>query len=156
REDCELMGDMVRGLGEDAVHRLAEILQSAPATEATEGIGLLSQISPESVEHVLPVRLAQWPRASHDRTIRPLSSTPAPQRALLLTTIYVSLDPLIRPLALDEMGMSGRTECIATLVDLMRDDSTPGFTRIKAIEAAGRLRASGASPILQLFLEAKQ
>jgi hypothetical protein len=156
REDCELLGEMVRGLGEDAVHRLVETLQSAPATEATEVIGLLTQISPESVEHVLPVRLAQWPRASHDRTVRQLSSTPAEQRVRLLTTIYASLDPLIRPLALDEMGMSGRTECIPTLVDLMRDDSTPGFTRIKAIEAAGRLRASGASAILQLFLEAKQ
>jgi len=41
-------------------------------------------------------------------------------------------------------------------VDLSRDDSTPGFTRIKAIEAAGRLRASAASPILQQVLEAKQ
>jgi len=156
REDCELLGEMARGLGEEAAHRLAETLQTAPATEATEVIGLLSQISPESVGRILPVRLAQWPRASHDRTVRQLSSTLAEQRALLLISIYASLDPLIRPLALDEMGMSGRTECIPTLLDLMRDDSTPGFTRIKAIEAAGRLRASGASPILQLFLEAKQ
>jgi len=156
REDCELLGEMVRGLGEDAIHRLVETLQSAPATEATEVIGLLSQISPESVERALPVRLAQWPRASHDRTVRQLSSTPAEQRAMLLTAIYASLDPLIRPLALDEMGMSGRTECIPTLLDLVRDDSTPGFTRIKAIEAVGRLRASGASATLQLFLNAKQ
>ena len=36
REDCELLGEMVRGLGEEAVHRLVETLQSAPATEATE------------------------------------------------------------------------------------------------------------------------
>jgi hypothetical protein len=156
REDCELLGEMVRGLGEDAIHRLVETLQSAPATEATEVIGLLSQISPEAVERILPVRLAQWPRTSHDRTVRQLSSTPAEQRAMLLASIYASLDPLIRPLALDEMGMSGRTECIPTLVDLIRDDSTPGFARIKAIEAAGRLRASGASATLQLFLDAKQ
>jgi len=156
REDCELLGDMVRGLGEEAVHRLVETLQAAPATEATEVIGLLSQISPESVERILPVRLAQWPRASHDRTVRQLSSTTAEQRAMLLTTIYASLDPLIRPLALDEMGMSGRTECIPALLDLIRDDTTPGFTRIRAIEAAGRLRASGASATLQLLLESKQ
>jgi hypothetical protein len=156
REDCELLGEMVRGLGEEAVHRLAETLQTAPATEATEVIGLLTQLSPESVEHVLPTRLAQWPRTSHDRTVRQLSSTPAEQRALLLVSTYASLDPLIRPLALDEMGMSGRTECIPLLLDLIRDDSTPGFTRIKAIEAAGRLRASGASGMLQVFLESKQ
>src|SRR5882762_10051002 len=156
REDCELLGEMVRGLGEEAVNRLAETLQTAPATEATEVIGLLSQLSPETVVHALPTRLAQWPRTSHDRTIRQLSSTPAEQRALLLVSMYASLDPLFRPLALDEMGMSGRTECIPLLLDLIRDDAAPGFTRIKAIEAAGRLRASAASAMLQLFLESKQ
>jgi hypothetical protein len=156
REDCELLGEMVRGLGEEAVHRLVETIQTAPATEATEVIGLLSLLSPESVEQSLPTRLAQWPRTSHDRAVRQLSSTPPEQRALLLASMYGSLDPLIRPLALDEMGMSGRTECIPLLLDLIRDDSTPGFTRIKAIEAAGRLRASAASGMLQLFLESKQ
>lgn len=70
--------------------------------------------------------------------------------------LYDTLDPLIRPLAIDEMGMSGRTECIQKIVDLAQDDSTPGFTRIKAIEAAGRLRASQTSTILQRILEAKQ
>jgi hypothetical protein len=156
REDCELLGEMVRGLGEEAVQRLVETLHTAPATEATEVIGLLTQLSPEAVEQVLPTRLAQWPRTSHDRTVRQLSSTPPEQRVLLLVSTYASLDPLIRPLALDEMGMSGRTECIPLLLDLIRDDTTPGFTRIKAIEAAGRLRASGASAMLQVFLESKQ
>lgn len=156
REDCELLGQIVTGLGEDAVHRLVETLQTAPATEAVEVIGLLSQISPESVQKVLPNRLAQWPRSSHDRAIRQLSSAPAEQRGNLLVALYDSLDPLIRPLALDEMGMSGWLEVIPRLVELIRDDSSPGFTRIKAIEAAGRLRASAASTSLQQILEAKQ
>jgi hypothetical protein len=156
REDCELLGHVVAGLGEEAVQRLVEVLQSAPATEATEVIGLLSQLSPEAVEKVLPMRLAQWPRASHDRTIRQLCSTPAAQRAELLVALYDSLDPLIRPLALDEMGMSGQPECIPKLVDLIGDDGLTGYTRIKAIEAAGRLRASATSPLLEQILEAKQ
>ena len=156
REDCELLGHIVHGLGEEAVNRLVETLQSAPATEAAEVIGLLSQLSVESVEKYLPQRLAQWPRTSHDRAIRQLSSAPAEQRARLLVSLYDSLDPLIRPLALDEMGMSGRLECIPLLVELIQHDGTPGFARIKAIEAAGRLRASAASPILQQMLESKQ
>jgi len=156
REDCELLAHVVAGLGEEALQRLVEILQGAPATEATEVIGLLSQLSPGAVEKVLPMRLAQWPRVSHDRTIRQLCSTPAEQRARLLVALYGSLDPLIRPLALDEMGMSGQPECIPKLVDLIRDDGLAGFIRIKAIEAAGRLRASAASPLLQQILEAKQ
>jgi hypothetical protein len=156
REDCELLGNVVSGLGEDAVQRLVETLHTAPATEATEVIGLLSQLSPEAVEKLLPARLSQWPRASHDRAIRQLSAAPPAQRARLLIALYDSLDPLIKPLALDEMGMSGQLECIPTLADLVRDDSTPGFTRIKALEAAGRLRASATSAILQQILEAKQ
>ncbi len=156
REDCELLGEVVRGLGEEAVQRLIETLQSAPATEATEVIGLLSQLSPEAVEKILPMRLAQWPRNSHDRAVRQLSSTPAEQRGRLLVTLYDSLDPLIRPLALDEMGMSSRAECIPKVVELIQDEATPGFTRIKAIEAAGRLRASAASAAFQHILDSKQ
>ena len=156
REDCELLGSIVSGLGEDAVQRLADTLQNAPANEATEVIGLLTQLSPSTVEQVLPTRLAQWPRTSHDRTVRQLSSAQVEQRAQLLLALYDTLDPLIRPLALDEMGMSGRPECINKIVELVQDDSTPGFTRIKAIEAAGRLRASAASPLLQKMLDAKQ
>src|SRR5260370_30171970 len=45
REDCELLGEMVRGLGEDAVNRLAETLQPAPATEAPEVNGLVTKLS---------------------------------------------------------------------------------------------------------------
>lgn len=156
REDCELLGSLVAGLGEDAVHRLSDILRNSPANEATEVIGLLTQLDASEVEATLPSRLAQWPRVSHDRTVRQLASTPAEQRARLLVALYDTLDPLIRPLAIDEMGMSGRTESIPEVVNLLQDDSTPGFTRIKAIEAAGRLRASAASPILQKILDAKQ
>src|SRR5271157_182919 len=156
REDCELLGRVVHGLGEEAVQRLIETLQSAPANEATEVIGLLSQLSPEAVEKILPARLAQWPRTSHDRAVRQLSATPAEQRGRLLAMLYDSLDPLIRPLALDEMGMSLRQECIGKVVELTQDEVTPGFTRIKAIEAAGRLRASAGSAAFQQILEAKQ
>jgi hypothetical protein len=155
REDCELLSQVVKGLGEESVQRLVETLHTAPASEATEVVGLLSLLAPDAVEKLLPVRLAQWPRASHDRALRQLAAAPVENRGLLLLAIYDSLDPLIRPLALDEMGMSGELECIPKLVDLLRDDGTPGFTRIKAIEAAARLRASAASPIFQQILEAK-
>jgi HEAT repeat protein len=156
REDCELLGQIVGGLGEDAVQRLVETLETAPATEATEVIGLLTQLAPDAVERVLPTRLAQWPRASHDRAIRQLSSTPVEQRVRLLVALYDTLDLLIRPLAIDEMGMSGRPECITKIADLVQEDSMPGFARIKAIEAAGRLRATAASSALQKILETKQ
>jgi hypothetical protein len=146
----------VRGLGEDATQRLIETLQAAPAGEAAEAIGLLSQLAPEDVEKILPLRLSQWPRSAHDRTVRQLSATPAEPRARLLVALYDSLDVMIRPLAIDEMGMSGIASCIPKLIDLAQNDATPGFTRIKALEAIGRLRASAASALLQHILDTRQ
>jgi hypothetical protein len=156
RDDCELLGDMARSLGDDATNRLIETLQTAPAAEAAEVIGLLSQLAPDAVEQFLPGRLEQWPRTAHDRTVRQLSSVPAEQRCRLLVALYDFLDPMIRPLAIDEMGMSGRPECVAKLMRLVDDDQTPGFARVKAVEALGRLRATPASRSLQRILDAKQ
>jgi hypothetical protein len=156
RDDCELLADIVRGLGEEATQRLVETLQTAPATEAAETVGLLTQVAPEAVAKVLPVRLSQWPRTSHDRVVRQLSSAPADRRAELLVALYDSLDVMIRPLALDEMGMSGRPECIPKLLELAQSDGTHGFTRVKAIESLGRLRATAITPILLNILDMRQ
>jgi hypothetical protein len=156
REDCELLGEIVRALGEDAINRLVETLQTAPASEAAETVGLLTQLVPETVAKILPVRLSQWPRTAHDRTVRQLSSAPAEHRVQLLVSLYDSLDVMIRPLAIDEMGMSGHPDCIPKLLELAEDDSTTGFTRVKAVEALGRLRASAATPLFQKLMEARQ
>ncbi|PYU67239.1 MAG: hypothetical protein DMG49_19440, partial [Acidobacteria bacterium] len=66
------------------------------------------------------------------------------------------LDVLIRPLAIDEMGMSGQASCIPKLMELLQNDETPAFTRVKAVEALGRLRASGASALFQHILDTRQ
>ena len=59
REDCEVLSQIVRGLGEDSTQRLLEILQTAPAPEAAETIGLLSHFAPDAIEKILPVRLRE-------------------------------------------------------------------------------------------------
>jgi hypothetical protein len=156
REDCDLLTTIVRNLGEDATQRLLETLQTAPANESAEAIGLVSQLSPENVEKILPARLSQWPRSSHDRAVRQLSAAPAEERARLLMALYDSLDVLIRPLAIDEMGMSGQAICIPRLIELVQNDETPAFTRVKAVEALGRLRASASSALLQHILDTRQ
>jgi len=156
REDCDLLTTIIRNLGEDATQRLLETLQTASANESAETIGLVSQLSPENVEKILPARLSQWPRSAHDRTVRQLSATPAEERARLLIALYDSLDVLIRPLAIDEMGMSGQASCIPKLIELLQNDETPAFTRVKAVEALGRLHASGSSALFQHILDTRQ
>ena len=156
RDDCELLGEIVRSLGEEATNRLLETLQTAPAAEAVETVGLLAQIAPEAMAKVLPVRLSQWPRTAHDRSIRQLSSAPVDCRVQVLLALYDALDVMIRPLALDEIGMSGHPAAIPKLLELAGDDSTPGFTRLKAVEALGRLRATAATTVLQNLMDARQ
>ncbi len=156
REDCELLTTIVRNLGDDATQRLLETLQTAPPAEAAEAIGLVSQLSPENVEKILPARLSQWPRSAHDRAVRQLSAAPPEERARLLVALYDSLDVMIRPLAIDEMGMSGQSSCIPKLIELVQTDDTPGFTRVKAVEALGRLRASASSALFQHILDTRQ
>src|SRR5712692_647032 len=156
RDDCDLLTTIIRNLGEDATQRLLETLQTARATESVEAVGLVSQLSPENVEKILPARLSQWPRSSHDRAVRQISAAPPAERARLLLAIYDSLDTLIRPLAIDEMGMSGEATCIPKLIELVQNDETPGFTRVKAVEALGRLRASASSVLFQHILDTRQ
>jgi len=156
REDCELLADIVKGLGADAIRHLAEILQASPANEAADVLGLLGQLEPETVARTLPVRLAQWPRSVHDRCVRQLSSVPPHTRAQLLMAIFDSLDVLIQPLALDEVSMTGSPDSIPQLLDLASSDGISGYVRLKAVEALGRLRASAANPALQTILEARQ
>ena len=156
RDDCELLSEVVRGLGDDGTQRLIETLQTAPASEAAETVGLLTLIAPDAVTKILPVRLSQWPRTSHDRVVRQLSSAPPERRAELLVALYDSLDVMIRPLAIDEMGMSGRPECIPKLLELAENEAALGFVRVKAIEALGRLRATAVSALLQRIMEARQ
>jgi hypothetical protein len=156
RDDCELLADLVKGLGEDAIHRLAETLQTASANEAAEVVGLLGQLDPDSVARILPVRLSQWPRSVHDRIIRQLCTVPQESRGILLLSIFDALDSLIKPLALDEIGMTGLPDAIPTLLDFASSDGISGYIRLKAVEALGRLRATAAAPSLQTILEARQ
>jgi hypothetical protein len=156
REDCELLAKLVETLGPQAVDRLVEILQTGSPIEAPEVIGLLGQLAPETVASTLPNRLAQWPRSVHDRCVRQLSSVPAGSRTPLLLSILDSLDVLIRPLALDEISMTGSPDSIPHLIDLASSDGISPYVRLKSIEALGRLRASAANPVLQKILEARQ
>jgi hypothetical protein len=52
--------------------------------------------------------------------------------------------------------MSGQPSCIEKLTELVHYDGTPGFTRLKAIEAMGRLRAAAATDPLQLIIDSRQ
>ena len=159
REDCEVMIRIAQELGSEALNCLIDGLRSAPALEAAEMVGLLSCLHPSSLEEFLPARLAEWQRISHDRVVRQISAGGSPARGGLLLMMFDFLDPLIRPLALDEIGVSGDMNSVEKLMILAQTEPKEQhewYLRLKAIEALGRLRAQAATGLLQQILDARQ
>jgi hypothetical protein len=143
-------------LGPKGIEYLKESLIEAPPLEAVETVGLLSRIDPAQLTQALPQRLRECPRSVHDLVVRRIAFGGAPARGQLLASLYESLDPLIRPLAIDEMGMSGDAGVVPWLLGMAEFEKGENeLEQLKAIEALGRLRVKNAAPILQRILETK-
>jgi len=156
REDCDLLLDLFHKLGPEGIAYLKESLNEAPPLEAVESIGLLSRLDPVLLAEALPRRLRECPRSVHDQVVRRIAYGGAPERGQLLAALYEYLDPLILPLALDEMGMSGDARIGAWLLHLVEAGKSDNeLVRLKAIEAISRLRVREAIPLLQRMLEEK-
>ena len=156
REDCELLGEDCAWTGRRGGEAPGRNAAKRSGQRSRGSDRLVEPVVVESVEQILPQRLAQWPRTSHDRAMRQLSSTPAEQRATIAGVI-VRLAGSVDPAAgagRDGHEWAARVHPEDRGIDAGRSDA--GFTRIKAIEAVGRLRASAASATLQQILEAKQ
>jgi hypothetical protein len=150
---------MMEVLGHDGLHHLREQLRKGGPAEVTEAVGVLTRLDADLVMEVLPGRMSEWKRTTHDRVVRQISSSGGAERGRLLLTIFDSLDALIRPLAIDEIGMSGEQDSDMRLLRLAEGDlpkDGTGYLRLKAIEALGRLRTSGAEVVLRKIAEARK
>jgi hypothetical protein len=159
REDCDLLISMMEVLGPEGLQHLREQLRTGGAAEVTEAIGILTRLDADLVVEVLPKRMSEWKRTTHDRVVRQISSSGGSERGRLLLTIFDSLDALIRPLAIDEIGMSGEQDLGMRLLRLAEGDlpkDGTGYLRLKAIEALGRLRTGGAEVVLRKIAEARK
>jgi hypothetical protein len=159
REDCELLVLMVGLLGPEGLEHLREQFLRGTPNEAIDAVGILARIDLEMLEKVLPERMREWKRTAHDRVVRQIAASGAAERGRLLLGIFDSLDTLIRPLAVDEIGMSGEQSADMRLLRLAEGDLPAGGTqylRLKAIEALGRLRTSAAEVLLRKVSEARK
>jgi hypothetical protein len=159
REDCELLVSMMETLGPEGLEHLRNQLQRGGPSEAIDTVGLLVRMDREAVERALPDRIKEWKRTAHDRLVRQIAASGAPDRGHLLLDIFDSLDVLIRPLAIDEIGMSGENAADMLLLRIAEGDVPKGSTdylRLKAIEALGRLRTAGSEAILRKIAEARK
>lgn len=149
---------MARAIGEPLQTHLRQTLELAPAGKAVSVAGLLSRIEPLVVEELLPRRIRLGGRAVHDEALRQLSIAGAPERGRTLSRMIESLDPMIVPMALDEIGMCGDTSVAPEILRVAEGELLPescNFLRVKAIEALGRLRVPRMEGDLLRFVEAK-
>jgi hypothetical protein len=159
REDCELLVSMMEVLGPAGLEHLRRQLREGSQSVAIDTVGILARMDIETVEKVLPDRMKEWKRTAHDRVVRQLASSGSPERGRLLLQLFDILDALIRPLAVDEIGMSGEKSSDMRLLRIAEGDLPRGstdFLRLKAIEALGRLRTSGAEAVLRKVAEARK
>ena len=159
REDCQHLVSMMEVLGPAGLEHLREQLRRGATNEAIDAVGILARIDLKTLEQVLPERMKEWKRTAHDRVVRQIASSGAPERGRLLLELFDYLDAMIRPLALDEIGMSGEQSADMRLLRLAEGDlpkDGTDYLRLKAIEALGRLRTSGAESVLRKVAEARK
>jgi hypothetical protein len=159
REDCKLLVSMMQVLGADGIAHLQTRLRQGNAAEAIDAIGILACLDLDTLDQVLPDRLREWKRTSHDRVVRQIAASGAPGRGRLLLASLDYLDALIRPLAVDEIGMSGEQLTDMRLVRFAEGDLPSDGTeylRLKAVEALGRLRSPGAEAVLRKVVERRK
>jgi hypothetical protein len=159
REDCDLLVAMMQTLGPEALDHLRVQLRQGSPSEAIDTIGILARVDLDTLEQVLPERMKEWKRTAHDRVVRQIASSGAPDRGRLLLGLFDNLDAMIRPLAVDEIGMSGEQSADMRLLriaegDLPKDGTE--YLRLKAIEALGRLRTNAAEAILRRVAELRK
>ncbi|MGH9733193.1 MAG: hypothetical protein ACRD8A_01220 [Candidatus Acidiferrales bacterium] len=159
REDCNLLLSMLDALGPEALEHLRTILREGPASEAIDTVGVLARLDPETLVQFLPVRMRDWKRTAHDRVVRQIASSGSAERGRLLLEIFDEMDQVIRPLAVDEIGMTGEQIANMRLLRLAEEPAAKGqsgYLRLKAIEALGRLRTMAAEATLRKIAEAKK
>jgi hypothetical protein len=150
---------MMNLLGPEGLDYLRNQLRRGSPNEAIYTVGILARLDLELLEQVLPERMKEWKRTAHDRVVRQIAASGAAERGRLLLNIFDSLDGMIRSLAVDEIGMSGEQSADMRLLRLAEGDLPVGGTeylRLKAMEALGRLRTSGAEAVLRKVSEARK
>ena len=159
REDCELLISLIEKLGPEALDHLRKQLRQGDAHQSLDTVGILTRLDAQLLEQLLPERMRDWKRTAHDRLVRQVAASGASERGRLLLLVLDELDPLVRPLAIDEIGMSGEKMAGMRLLRIAEGDlpknATP-YLQLKAIEALGRLRTNGAEAVLRKIAEARK
>ena len=159
RSDLENVASLAQDLGEEALQYLRSTVRTGAVSEAAEMAGLLARLDTQAVEVHLPGRMKDFPRTAQDRVIRQVAASGAHGTCRLLLGLLDYVDPLVMPLVIDEIGITGDRYALGRLLTIadgdMPTDAAP-YLRVKALEALGRLRAPESINTLRRIVEAKK
>jgi len=159
RDDVENVANLAHDLGEEAVQYLRSTVRGGPTGEAVEMVGLLAKLDPQATEVFLPGRVQGFPRTAQDRIVRQLAASGEQGRCRLFLAILDHVDPLVMPLVVDEIGMTGDREALGRMLTIADGDlpaNAAPFLRVKAIEALGRLDAAESVNTLKRIVETRK
>ena len=159
REETARLSTLAARMGSETLEELLRRLRAGSSEEALSAVGLLTALEPEATATILPSRTREWTRAQQDVLVRQLSIAASDKRGAVMLKLLPDLDALIIPEAIDEIGMSGDAGAVHTLLDIaMAADSArfSGYSRVKAIEALGRLRAENSVGALSQLLQERK
>jgi hypothetical protein len=159
RSDADHVANLATDVGEEGLQCLRSTMRGAPVAEAVEMVGLLCRLDPQAVQVFLPSRMKDFPRTSQDRALRQISASGAPGRCRILLELLDHLDPLVMPLAIDEIGATEDREALGRLLTIADGDLPAGagiYLRVKAVEALGRVVAPESITALKRIVEARK
>ena len=159
RDDVANVANLAHDLGEEAVQYLRSTVRGGPTAEAVEMLGLLAKLDPQATEAFLPGRVKGFPRTAQDRIVRQLAASGEQGRCRLFLAILDHVDPLVMPLVVDEIGMTGDREALGRMLTIADGDlpaNAAPFLRVKAIEALGRLDAAESVNTLKRIVETRK
>lgn len=159
RDECARFVNVLMQLGNDATGHLRDMFLKRTVQESLQSLALLSRVDMPLLLSEIPSRLGLWNRQQQDTAVRMIAMSGSDARGELLMTMMDYLDPLILPLALDEVGFSGENLPAAKLTDLASGSgkaASAPYLRVKALEALARLRMRSAEPLVTEILSARK
>jgi len=154
------MARLIRTIGVPVLTILETRLYEARPLRVTAAIKLLAAADPDRLLRGLTRALASWEWNMQDLAVselsRPANAPTAQTAASVFSSVLINAHPLVVPMMIDQIGLSGESSAIPQLMEIAAGEHTTlrdQFVRIKAIEALGRLRATESMQLLQLLAE---
>jgi hypothetical protein len=154
------MARLIRTIGVPVLTILETRLYEARPLRVTGAIKLLAAADPDRLLRGLTRALGSWEWNMQDLAIselsRPANAPNAQTAASVFSSVLINAHPLVVPMMIDQIGLSGESSAIPQLMEIAAGENTilrDQFVRIKAIEALGRLRATESMQMLNLLAE---